>query len=254
MLLWVEVPSPHLSSARSRGNHRAGLRRMLTILGTHPSDRDPEPVQRGLGALDIATSAETQAYMADTYAYLRLHYPQFLVVDNDGWHHLSVEGRPQSSLLTAHLYTPQLDEWQAVLDRLVASQNEAVAVNPLVVGDPFFYRGQVPLVVSEWCGFGFSGYGGPEDPEVKAERIRAFKRELRRRPVAGDVYTQAVSIEDEVNGLLDPHSGALQVAEGRLRSTMPPGERAPDTDTATGTEHRAEWYLVSYALSQDAVW
>ena len=224
MLLWVEVPSPHLSSARSRDNHRAELRRMLTILGTHPSIVILSLYNEDWGAQDIATSAETQAYMADTYAYLRLHYPQFLVVDNDGWHHLSVEGRLQSSLLTAHLYTPQLDEWQAVLDRLVAGQNVAVAVNPLVVGDPFFYRGQVPLVVSEWGGFGFSGYGGPEDPEVKAERIRAFKRELRRRPVAGDVYTQAVSIEDEVNGLLDPHSGALQVPEGLLRSATPTGD------------------------------
>jgi len=91
--------------------------------------------------------------------------------------------------------------------------------------------------VSEWGG---SGYGGPEDPEAKAERIRAFKRELRRRPVAGDVYTQTVSIEDEVNGLPGPHSEALQVPEGLLRSATPTGDGAPDTDAATGTEHQAE--------------
>jgi hypothetical protein len=78
---------------------------------------------------------------------------------------------------------------------MVEGHNEGVSVQPLVVGDPFFYCGQVPLVVSEWGGFGFAEYGGPEDPAARAEKIRAFKRELRGRPIAGDVYTQATSIE-----------------------------------------------------------
>ena len=73
-----------------------------------------------------------------------------------GWHHVSREGRLKSDLLTAHLYTPDLGRWREVLDKLAKGEMEGVAVNPLVVGDPFFYRGQVPLVVSEWGGFGFS--------------------------------------------------------------------------------------------------
>jgi hypothetical protein len=89
----------------------------------------------------------------------------------------------------------------------------------LVVGDPFYYRGQIPLVVSEWGGFGFELYGGPGETNAKAERIRAFKRETRLRAIAGDVYTQATSIEDEVNGLLDPETGELRVPPGILDSS-----------------------------------
>jgi hypothetical protein len=97
-------------------------------------------------------------------------------------------------------------------------------VLPLVIGDPFFYSGQAPLVVSEWGGFGFSLYGGPQELASRAERIRAFKRELRGRPLAGDVYTQATSIEEEDNGLLDPHTGERFVPDGLLDSSH--GERS----------------------------
>jgi hypothetical protein len=86
------------------------------------------------------------------------------------------------------------------------------------VGDPFFYRGQVPIVVSEWGGFGFSDYGGPENLASRAERIKSFKEELRKHRIAGDIYTQATNIEDEKNGLIDFETGELSVPVGLLRS------------------------------------
>ncbi len=219
MLLWVEVPSPHSSSQRSRENHWEELQRLLVILLSHPSVVILSLYNEDWGAQDIATSRATRAYIARTYNYMRVNHPQLLVVDNDGWHHVSTEGRLESHLLSAHLYTPDIHQWRWTLDRLVEGENHGVAVNPLVVGDPFFYRGQVPLLVSEWGGFGFEWYGGPEETTAKTERIRAFKRELRLRAIAGDVYTQATSIEDEVNGLLDAETGALQVAPGILDSS-----------------------------------
>jgi beta-galactosidase/beta-glucuronidase len=221
MLLWVEVPSPHSSSPRSRDNHWSEMMRMLTHTAAHPSIIIWSLYNEDWGAQDIATSEETRAYITRAYEYMRLNHPQFLVVDNDGWHHVSVEGRLKSDLLTAHLYTPDPRRWRELLDGLEKGENEGVAVNPLVVGDPYFFHGQVPLVVSEWGGFGFSDYGGPAEAESKAERISAFKRELRRRRIAGDVYTQAVSIENEENGLIDPQSGRLLVAPGLLRSEGP---------------------------------
>jgi hypothetical protein len=218
MLLWVEVPSPHASTHRSRENHWAELQRLLTIVAAHPSVVIVSLYNEDWGAQDIATNAETRAYIAHAYAHVRVHHPQFLVVDNDGWQHVSTEGRLEAHLLTAHLYTPDLDHWRALLDRLLAGENAGVAAAPLVVGDPFFYRGQVPLVVSEWGGFGFAHSGGPDDPTGRAERIAAFKRELRRREIAGDVYTQATSIEEENNGLIDPATGALLVPPGLLNT------------------------------------
>jgi hypothetical protein len=194
------------------------MMRMLVHTGTHPSVVIWSLYNEDWGAQDIATSEETRRYIAAAYWHLRLHHPQLLVVDNDGWHHVSVEGRLKSDLLTAHLYTPELGRWREMLDGLEAGRNEGVAVNPLIVGDPYHFCGQIPLVVSEWGGFGFSDYGGPAESGERAARIRDFKRELRRRRIAGDVYTQAVSIEDEDNGLIAPQSGALTVPAGLLNS------------------------------------
>lgn len=218
LLLWVEVPSPHSSTHRSRRNHKAELLRMLSLIGSHPSVVIWSLYNEDWGAQDIATSAETRHYIMDTYHYMQLAYPQFLVVDNDGWHHISFEGRLKSDLLTAHLYTPDLARWRSLLERLTDGELTRVAAFPLVVGDPFFYRRQVPLVVSEWGGFGFANYGGPNEAGDRAERIRQFKQELRKHAIAGDIYTQATNIEDERNGLIDPQTGELSVPAGLLNS------------------------------------
>ena len=218
MLLWVEVPSPHRSSKLSRTNHFAELLRMLALIETHPSVIIWSLYNEDWGAQDIATSEETRKYIIDTYHFMQIHHPQFLVVDNDGWQHVSYEGRLKSDLLTAHLYTPDINRWRELLDKLVHGELDDVAAFPLVVGDPFFYRNQVPIVVSEWGGFGFADYGGPKDNEERAVQIKLYKEELRKRKIAGDVYTQATNIEEEKNGLIDAKTGELRVPEGLLNS------------------------------------
>lgn len=218
MLLWVEVPSPHRSNFKSRENHREELLRMLSLIGTHPSVIIWSLYNEDWGAQDIATNPDTRQYIMDMYHYMQLAHPQFLVVDNDGWQHISYEGRLKSDLLTAHLYTPDIQRWRQMLDQLTSGQLIGVAAFPLVVGDPFFYRHQVPLIVSEWGGFGFIEYGGPKDDDERTKQIRLFKDELRKRPIAGDVYTQATNIEDEVNGLIDATTGELNVIENLLAS------------------------------------
>lgn len=225
MMLWVEVPSPHSSTQRSRENHKRELLRMLALIETNPSVVIWSLYNEDWGAQDIATNPETRQYIMDTYHYMRINYPQFLVVDNDGWQHISFEGKLKSDILTAHLYTPDLPRWEELLDQLTQGQIEGVAAFPLVVGDQYFYRGQVPLIVSEWGGFGFSGYGGPDNLDERADRILEFKKELRKRAIAGDVYTQATNIEDERNGLLDPHTGVLSVPAGLLNSREKGGNK-----------------------------
>jgi hypothetical protein len=228
LMLWVEVPSPHSSNQISRANHWGELQRMLALIETHPSIVIWSLYNEDWGAQDIATNPETRKYIVDTYHYMQINHPQFLVVDNDGWNHISLEGRLKSDLLTAHVYTPDLGQWREVLDRLVEGDLGRVAVHPLVIGDSFFYRRQVPLIVSEWGGFGFADYGGPSESEDRAERIRQFKQEMRLRSIAGDIYTQATNIEDEQNGLIDPHTGELSVPAGLLFSRQNISTNNPD--------------------------
>ena len=202
----------------SRANHWDELQRLLVQIGEHPSVVIVSLYNEDWGAEDIATNRETRDYVTRVYAHLRLHYPQFLVVDNDGWQHVSVEGRLKSDLLTVHSYHTDVDRWREVLDHLVAGEHLGITARPLVVGDPFCFVGQVPLVVSEWGGFGFAMYGGPTQLDARADRIREFKREIAARSIAGDVYTQAVSVEGETNGLLDPRTGELLVPAALLAS------------------------------------
>jgi hypothetical protein len=200
-------------------NHREELLRMLALIETHPSVVIWSLYNEDWGVQDIATSKEARQYVIDMYHYMHIDHPQFLVVDNDGWQHISCEGRLKSDLLTAHLYTPEIKKWRELLQKLVEGQLNGVAAYPLVVGDPFFYRKQLPIVVSEWGGFGFVNYGGPQDAAEQAKQIRLFKKELRKYAIAGDVYTQATNIEDERNGLIDEHTGALRVPAGLLKSS-----------------------------------
>lgn len=218
VMLWVEVPSPHTSTPLSRENHFAELKRLLSLIESHPSVVIWSLYNEDWGVEDIASNQSVREYIANTYHYMQMYHPQFLVVDNDGWHHVSWEGRLKSDLLTAHLYTPEIERWRELLGKLGQGQMDDVAVKPLVVGDPFFYRGQVPLIVSEWGGFGFADYGGPQEGMERTDRIGIFKKELRQVRVAGDVYTQATDIEDERNGLIDASTGALKVPPGILSS------------------------------------
>ena len=222
MLLWVEVPSPHSSTERSRGNHWAELNRMGKVIGSHPSVVIWSMYNEDWGIQDIAENAETREYIGRCHDYLKLHYPQILIVDNDGWRHVSRNGKLQSDLLTAHIYQNTLAAWDHALDRLCGGERDVTA-EALVVGDPYFYEGQVPLVVSEWGGFGFEYYGGPATREARALQIRAFKHSLRKRAIAGDVYTQATNVEDERNGLIDFESGELFVPEDILRTHIGEG-------------------------------
>lgn len=220
MLLWVEVPSPHSSNAKSRENHRDELMRMLALIETHPSVIIWSLYNEDWGAQDIATNPETRKYITDMYHYMQIAHPQFLVVDNDGWQHVSVEGDLKSDLLTVHLYTPDIEKWRSMLEQLENGEMNGVAAFPLVVGDPFQYNNQLPLIVSEWGGFGFENYGGPTNDMERDEKIREYKRELRKHSIAGDVYTQATNIEDEQNGLIDAVTGKLNVSAGLLNSTV----------------------------------
>ena len=59
---------------------------------------------------------------------------------------------------------------------------------------------------------------GKESNE-RTELITGFKKELRSRSIADDIYTQATNIEDEKNGLIDEETVELKVPAGLLNLT-----------------------------------
>ena len=89
MLLCIEVPSPHSSNTRSRQNHKAELLRMLDLIGSHPSVVIWSLYNEDWGAPAISTNIETRDYVMKMYHYMHREHPQFLVVGNDGWQHIS---------------------------------------------------------------------------------------------------------------------------------------------------------------------
>lgn len=137
MLLWVEVPSPHRSTPQSRINHKAELFRILALIATHPSIITGVYTMKTGERRILPLNEETRRYITDMYHYMQIAYPQFLVVDNDGWQHISYQGRLKSDLLTVHLYNPELTRWCQLLDDMVGGKQIGVAVYPLTVGDPF---------------------------------------------------------------------------------------------------------------------
>lgn len=68
---------------------------MLVHIGSHPSVVIRSLCNEDWGAEDIATNPATRRYVARAYNHLRSNHPQLLVVDNDGWQHVSTEGRSQ---------------------------------------------------------------------------------------------------------------------------------------------------------------
>ena len=219
LLLWVEVPSPHSSTPRSRENHRAELLRMLTLMETHPSIVIWSLYNEDWGAQDIATNPATQRYIVQTYNFMQLAHPQFLVIDNDGWHHISYQGQLKSDLLTAHLYTPDLGRWRELLDRLIGGELAGHGGVPAGGGRPVFLPRPAPAAgerVGRLRLLGLRRPGRMPRPAPTASATSSASCALR--PIAGDVYTQATNIEDERNGLIGFHSGELEVPAGLLRS------------------------------------
>jgi hypothetical protein len=96
---------------------------MLVFIASHPSIVILSLYNEDWGAEDITTNIETRRYISNTFDYLRLNYPQLLVVDNDGWNHVSQRGRLSSHLLTAHVYTPSPSGWVSALDRLAGRRD-----------------------------------------------------------------------------------------------------------------------------------
>jgi hypothetical protein len=215
LLVWVEVPSPHVSNEVSRANHRNELESLLRQIDTHPCVAIVSIYNESWGCQDIGEASEageaTRRYIKQAYRYIKQQRPDLLVVDNDGWEHICEDGRlVATDLLTLHLYVNTLEAWEndlANLPQLCQNQSarfRELTGKPAVIGDEYEYHEEIPLFISEWGGFG-ALYGGPAAQLEKFELIRRYKTTLYKHEniVAGDCYTQLGDVENETNGLLD---------------------------------------------------
>ncbi len=153
----------------------------------------------------------TRAYIKEVYNYVKLQRPDLLVVDNDGWEQLCEKGElTATDLHTLHIYANNFENWRLDLENIagLASTNNArfieLAGKSAAIGDKYVYKAELPLMVSEWGGFG-ALYGGPAGELAKFSQIRQYKALLHNSEPAifGDCYTQLGDVEKETNGLLD---------------------------------------------------
>lgn len=215
LLVWVEVPSPHISSEASRANHRRELDSLLRQIDSHPCVGIISLYNESWGCQDIGEDSlagvTTRAYIKEVYNYVKQQRPDLLVVDNDGWEHLCEKGElTATDLHTLHIYANNFENWRLDLENisgLAATDNarfRKLAGKSAVIGDNYVYKAEIPLMVSEWGGFG-ALYGGPAGELAKFSQIRQYKTLLHNSEPAifGDCYTQLGDVEKETNGLLD---------------------------------------------------
>lgn len=234
LLVWVEVPSPHVSTEESRANHRRELDSLLRQIDAHPSVVIVSLYNESWGCQDIGDSGPegeaTRAYIKEAYRYVKQLRPDLLVVDNDGWQHICEQGKlVATDLLTMHIYTNTFANWEHDLDHIasLASSTSAryfqLTGQQAIVGDHYKYKAEKPIIISEWGGFG-AIYGGPDAQLEKFKLIKQYKASLHHRypTLAGDCYTQLGDVENETNGLLDKRHlrladpGFVEASEGLL--------------------------------------
>ncbi len=216
LLVWVEVPSPHISNDTSRANHRRELESLVRQIDTHPCVAFISIYNESWGCQDIGEDSPageaTRAYIKEAYQYIKQMRPDILVVDNDGWEHISENKQlPATDFISLHTYINDLGEWEkdiAEVAKLLEPDSpryQQLTGHPAIVGDKsYHYQNEKPLILSEWGGFG-ALYGGPEAQQAKFELIRRYKAVLAQHQatIAGDCYTQLGDVEQETNGLLD---------------------------------------------------
>ncbi len=215
LLVWVEVPSPHVSNEASRANHHRELESLLRQIDAHPCVVIVSIYNESWGCQDIGAENQdgqaTRDYIQTAYKLIKRQRPDLLVVDNDGWQHVCNKGRlTATDLHSLHLYVNDLNRWQDDLEdvrELAGSDSrrfrELTGQSP-AAGDPYTYQDEMPILISEWGGFG-ALYGGPAAQLDKFNLIRRYKTALLDNcpPLAGDCYTQLGDVEQETNGLLD---------------------------------------------------
>ncbi|HOC92389.1 MAG TPA: glycoside hydrolase family 2 TIM barrel-domain containing protein [bacterium] len=205
LLVWEEMPSAFLWSAKMRGALESQWREIVARDRNHPCIIAWVPLNESWGVNNLIFSSAARDFVARMYDITKEMDPTRLVVDNSGFEHVKTD------IVDLHHYlgtAQKAREWHAKLRdpknmefdyaNLLRRLNPAEsAVCPLAPGVK--YEGQ-PMLVSEYGGFGFYK---AEDKSL-IENFRDYTLAIAEEDIfQGYCYTQFYDTEQERNGLLN---------------------------------------------------
>lgn len=204
-LVWEEMPSYYMPSAFNMKRLEDQLHETMRRDAFHPSIITLVLFNESWGIYNILLSRKARRAVEALFDRCKDLYPDYLVVDNSGFHHLKTD------IADVHHYLGRLEE----VDRFYRALSQGAREAPLWynflrllagkenVQTPFL-RGHgeagSPLLISEFGGYGFDLYGHENMPleEFLKRHIALIAKYPR---IQGFCYTQFTDVFQEGNGL-----------------------------------------------------
>jgi beta-galactosidase/beta-glucuronidase len=234
-LVWEEMPSAYRFSATYVRRITSEWQDVIARDRNHPCIIVWVPINESWGVPAAAHDADTRQrdHLLALYHLTKALDPTRLVVSNDGWEHA------RTDLCTIHDYSDD-----ASLRERFADRDRAVGSRPLhhpIYVDGHAHRGE-PIIVSEFGGVAVTGpdvwgFHAVPDGDALVERYRRFVASVVDSPaVAGFCWTQLSDIEQEANGLTDPHRRPKAEVDAIRRATLQPARGTSDRWTPPGLD------------------
>jgi hypothetical protein len=202
LLVWAEMPSFYNFSAKAA---QRLVREFIEVIDrdfNHPSIIAWVPMNNSWGVADLQDSPDQQHFIQSAYHLAKSLDPTRLVVDNDGWEHLSTD------LLTIRDY---LNDPEIITRRYGTYKALETTINRRPVGRELTLNGHVPpgipVILSEFGGLRLrkGEARGPADvasPEEFIDRFTGLMDAVSNSALAGFCYTQLADTFQEQTGLL----------------------------------------------------
>ncbi len=204
-LVWEEMPSYYLPSAKNMGRLEAQLGEVVRRDMLHPSVITLVLYNESWGAYNIFLSSRARRGIINLFDRCKAAYPGYLIIDNSGFHHLKTD------ITDIHHYIPGLQEVEQFYSLIARGVREAPFWYNFIrmlggnenVQTPFLRKyGETksPVLISEMGGFGFSLY---EHEDITLEQFLKKHIDLLVKfpSFQGFCYTQFTDTFQEGNGL-----------------------------------------------------
>lgn len=212
-LVWGEFPAYYELSLSAEAKYLPEWQASIERDINHPSIVAWTPFNESWGIKDVRNDLETQRWVRDVVKMTKLIDPTRLVIDNDGWEHIT------SDIYGYHDYTASGEQFrQNFIDLLArAKQKPDAGTSVLSHHREMMVDGvkmpDMPVMNTEFGGIAYVatqppsdawGYAGipATEAEFKQRYEETFKAMYALPELCGYVYTQLTDVEQEINGLL----------------------------------------------------